>query len=369
MALASILTSILGNNSAAKRAALDRKFQEESQKKLFEHQDKLSALEKQHAFDTLFTKAALDEDTFSGNLGKETSALSERDINARENALAYSNREAIAAGNKASMLYLGDKYGITPKDMEEASILHSAGMNRYLAEAEAASQKAKTEGLGSEIKREGLGQTRSNDLSRLFSESQEGAFRADRSRKFAEENPKALEAGMMGRELAPASALARGNTMSVGPGEYLKRFSSGSPVIDSFFSPAEGRGATQNEVTTVQNFGGMQIPNTSRVTTPGHIEQLPPPTPKAALNGQNAPSPVMPQQQGRISLLSKPPTDMSQFQFSTPQFRNGQLQSSATMPEDPIAEQERKKKEAAEAIMNLQRLFSQPQYTPNSINR
>ncbi len=202
----------------------------------------------------------------------------------------YADQEATNAAKRAVAAHYAS-LGIPADMLKQGDEIFEQARQRYLAESKASIQKAKTSELGDEIKAEGMGKTRGNDLSRLFSESQEGAFRAGESAKFAQNNPKALEAGMLGRELAPAAALARSNTMSVGPGEYLKRLTTGSPVVDSFFPPLEGRGATQSEVTTMQDFGGMKIPSTQRITTEGFIK----PTfsgKLSAITGENAPSPA-----------------------------------------------------------------------------
>ena len=268
----------------------------------------------------------------------------------------YADQEATNAAKRAVAAHYAS-LGIPAEMLKQGDEIFEAARQRYLAESKASTQKAKTEGLGAEIKGEGMAKTRESDLSRLFSESQEGALRADKSKKFVEENPKAVEAGMMGRELAPAAAIARNNTMSVGPGEFLKRLTSGSPMIDSFFGPLEGQGATTTERDQMINFGGQMVPSGQKLkeTTQGFIKPIFSGK-LSALTGENAPAPTMPQSE-RIGLQVTPPRTMpgrssggkSMFRTDLPM----EMQNAQPTEEDEKAEWVRKM---------LQKLYTEPKF-------
>lgn len=178
------------------------------------------------------------------------------------------------AAASAALMTMATKYGLPPSEVAQIKAVYEATVEQELALAAQKKQEAQTEKLKSEITQERLGATRALDLEGLVSQAEEGAFRAGASNKFAQSNPQALEAGMYAKEVAPAAALARANTMSIGPGEYLRRLVTGNPIVDSMFPPVEGQGLTQEKQTVMQNVGGIQFPTERLLTTPGSIKPV-----------------------------------------------------------------------------------------------
>lgn len=214
---------------------------------------------------------------------RSVNAASERAANAEAVTKNYRNQKEIdqefaekddvRAGKRAVSEFLL-RNNMDPQMGDQIYEVFEAGRNRFLAEQKEATQKAKTGEATEAFKGEKLAATKDFDLSNYVSQAQEGAFRAGASNKFAQSNPQALEAGMFAKEVAPAAALARANTMSVGPGEYLRRLVTGNPIVDSMFPPVEGQGLTQEKQTVMQNIGGMQFPTERLLTTPGSIKPV-----------------------------------------------------------------------------------------------
>ena len=237
---------------------LSSRDENERQKKQFEQQRQL---ESQRSVDRASERAA--------NIGSEVDSYRKK----KEVDVEFADKEAVNAAKLELARFFSQK-GIDPATLKQGDEVFETTRSRYLAEQKAGTQKAKTGQVQDAFQEEATTATRIPNIKRLTSQANEGATRANIGEQFAQNNPKAIEAGLLGQELLPALSVARGNTMSVGPGEYMRRFTSGSPIIDSYFPPVEGQGMTQDERTVMQTIGGMQFPTQQKMTTPGSIKPI-----------------------------------------------------------------------------------------------
>lgn len=342
----SIIQQFLQNNKEDERLGIRQK-----------REDKQRGEDKQHEFDKMFTRAALDEDTFKDSLGKETEELGKRKRQGKDIDLEYADREAQKAGDAAAIQHLATKYGISPKDAQEAQLVKQEVMKQFLAESAKSQQEAKTGALKSNIEEEGLNKTRNTAIERLLSQSQEGAYRAGQSKKFAEQNPDALQAGMLGQELAPASALARANTISVGQGDYLKRLTTGNSSFDKFFPGQEGRGGITSETTKMVDIGGQQFPIKGQSYTPGDIKPVYSGKLSDLLGGGQPTSNV--QQAPSI----KPPMQQVTPPRSMPGRSSGGQSMNTTLPPEMLNAQPTKEQQTEEVVRKLlQRMWMEPKF-------
>jgi len=260
------------------------------------------------------------------------------------------------AAASAALMTMASKYGLPPSEDESIKKIYAATVEQELMLAAQKAQEAKTGTLKSKIDEEALAATRIPNINRLVSQANEGATRANIGEQFAQNNPKAIEAGLLGHELLPALSVARGNTMSVASGEYMRRFTSGSPIIDSYFPQMEGQGMTQDERTVMQTIGGMQFPTQQKMTTPGSIKPI--------FSGK-IPTGAAPQQQAAPSTM---PSLQEQQQQVVPPRRmpgrssGGQPMDQGLPPEmlNALPTEEQKREEWLKQIMR--RMYTEPKF-------
>lgn len=299
---------------------LSSRDENERQKRQFEQQRQL---ESQRSVDRASERAA--------NIGSEIDTYRKK----KEVDIEFADKEAVNAG-KLELAKFFSSRGINPQLLKEGDEVFETTRSSYLAEKKAATQKAKTGEVQDKFQEEATTATRIPNINRLVSQANEGATRAGIGEQFAQNNPKAIEAGLLGQELLPALSVARGNTMSVGPGEYMRRFTSGSPIIDSYFPPVEGQGMTESKETIFTTLGGQRVPTDkfNTVTTPGSIKpifsgKIPTgaapapqvaPAPKAAMQ-QQAPQqqPVAPQSFSNADPLQNIPPEIAR-QLEDPRY-------------------------------------------------
>lgn len=301
---------------------LNSRDEDRRQKERFQQQ---RALESQRSVDNASERAA--------NYGAEADLYQKK----KDIDQTYADKDAVNAGKVELAKFLASK-GINPELLKAGDEVFEKSRMAYIQEKNAAAQAAKTSGLESEIKGEGLGATRGANLRRLVSQADEGATRADMSKNFVSKNPQAVEAGMLGQELAPALGLARANTMQVGAGDYLKRLTTGNSAFDTFFPGVEGQGMTQQKQTTMQNIGGMPYPTEQMQVTPGSIKQV---------------------YSGKIPQVS------AAAPRATGQMQGPQMPASVPTP-SAVPAQQQGDNDLRNLPPEIARLISSPQYTPEA---
>jgi len=277
MAIASLIAQILGNNASKKRSTDN-----------FNNQNKL----------------LLEQDRMEQEKEKRARGYKKEDVGLEKASKDEDSSRAIKQAQATARIQYLQSQGIDPSIAQNLEAISDAAEQNTLAQLALKKQEAET---GRETSRQTDVKQRNtfDDVLKKVTTDASMAAGDSEFQKNALNDPSfqdARTASFQASYLKPVFDLAKSATVSVSPGESVRRPSMATPVLDRIVPPMTGTGMTQGETTKILNIGGMPFPQTQRTVTPGsiafgseefNVNELPGYGVRLPAGAQNAPTPAI----------------------------------------------------------------------------
>lgn len=330
MALASIISQLIGNKHSAKQAALSR----------------------QHDWDKLFEQEAFTEqrDSKLADIGVESAGRKDRQ--GKELNLEFADRESDKKAWDTVKQAFAAK-GIPPEQMQELFDQSKATHLAELTQKETEAGTAKTKSLQERDKSVAL---YPKEVQGLLTQQDTALDQANflNTQQKAEGNQSLRRAGYQATLAKPAAEVSNLLRNSVSPGETFQRGTLKTSDFSQNFPAQEGHGDVESEVTKMMNIGGQQFPVKSKQYTPGGVK----PVFSGKLsdlfqNGMEAPA-YGPEQAQPSQLQAPSPTR------SMPGRSSGGKSMDTTLPPEMLNAQPNPTEELVRKL--LQRMYTEPKF-------